>query len=80
MGANLVSIAQASGILEAEIMRGMLAAHGIEAWLSSEAAASVYGLGVGPMAVVHLLVREDDQHAAEQVVHEYYSGDLSLED
>lgn len=80
MEANLVPVAHTSGVLAGEIMRGMLRAHGIEAWLSSESAATVYGLGVGPTAEVQVLVRQDDRGNAEQIIAQYYSGDLSLEE
>jgi hypothetical protein len=80
MEEELVSVGSASGALEGEILRGMLEAHGVQVWLSTEAAASIYGLGVGPLAEVHLLVRPKDVEAAREILEEYYSGDLDLED
>lgn len=79
MEEELVSVGTASGALEGEILRGMLLSRGIQVWLSTEAAASIYGLGVGPLAEVHLLVQPEDAQAARDILDEYYSGDIGEE-
>ncbi len=77
MEEELVSIGSASGALEGEILRGMLESRGIRVWLSTEAAAAIYGLGVGPLAEVHLLVQPKDEAAARRILEQYYSGELN---
>lgn len=70
---NLVTV---SGKLEAEIIHGMLEAYGIDAEMSHEAAATIYGLGVGPIAQVDILVPEDQLEEAQQLLDEYQRGDI----
>ena len=70
---------EATGMVEAEILRGYLEAQGIAVWLSHEAASTAYGLGVGPMATVQLLVKSPHLQAARQALEDYRSGKLSAE-
>lgn len=73
-------VATASGKLEADIIKGMLEAHGVETMLSYEAAATAYGFGVGRLARVEILVRDDQLPEAEELLDQYESGELSEED
>lgn len=75
----ILVVGKASGMIEAEILRGFLQSMGIDVWLSREAASTAYGLGVGPMAEVELLVRSDQASAARQALAEYQSGRLAAE-
>jgi len=68
------------GKLQAEIIRGMLQAQGIEVMLSQESAASIYGFGVGPMAEVEILVPPDQLEAARQLLKAYDEGLLESDD
>ncbi len=77
---NLVVIDTVSGMLEAEILRGLLEAAGVRVELSHEAALSAYALGVGRMARVDLMVRSDQKELASQVLEEYRSGTLDRPD
>jgi hypothetical protein len=80
MGVEYVLLDTVSGKLEAEIIHGMLRAYGIEAMMSHEAAASIYGLGVGPTADVDLLVPENQLEDATQLLDDYRHGRLEQQD
>jgi hypothetical protein len=77
---KVVTLETVSGMLEAEILRGMLDSFGIQAILSGESAATAYGLGVGPMAQVDIRVREIQLEKARKVLTDYRSGKLSSPD
>jgi hypothetical protein len=47
---------EVSGDLQAEILRGLLEAQGMQVWLSQEGAGRVYGLGLGELGKVQILV------------------------
>jgi hypothetical protein len=76
MSKELVKIASTAGKIEAEIIRGLLEANGIQAHLSYESAGATYGLGVGPMAEVDILVLAEQQSQAEALLADYYEGRL----
>lgn len=80
MGVEYVLLDTVSGKLEAEIIHGMLQAYGIDAMMSHEAAASIYGLGIGPTADVDLLVPEDQLAEANQLLDDYRQGRLEEQD
>jgi hypothetical protein len=67
-------VATASGKLEADIIKGMLEAQGIQTMLSYEAAGTAYGFGVGRLARVEILVRDDQLAEAEAIFDDYQSG------
>ncbi|MCJ7566435.1 MAG: DUF2007 domain-containing protein [Anaerolineales bacterium] len=76
MTENFVVVETASGILEAEILRGMLEAQEIDVVLSYEAAAAIYGFGVGRSARVEILVPEEMLFQAQQCLEDYHTGRL----
>jgi hypothetical protein len=80
MDDDIEVVGEATGMLEAEILRGYLQAQGISVWLSHEAASTAYGLGVGPMATVQLLVRTPQASAARQALEDYRSGKHEVEE
>jgi hypothetical protein len=73
---ELVTVETVSGLLEAEILRGLLEAAGVMVELSHEAALSAYSLGVGRMARVDVMVRAEQEALAREVIQEYRSGNL----
>jgi hypothetical protein len=79
MQTNYSVVATASGKLEADIIKGMLEAQGVETMLSYEAAATAYGLGVGRLARVEILVREEQIAEAEAILEDYQSGKYAEE-
>lgn len=77
---DIVKVGSVSGKLEAEILRGLLEASGISVWLVHEAAATIYGLGVGPLAVVDLMVLADQAERAAEIIENYRSGIVDEDD
>lgn len=71
-----IVVGTTSGILEGEIQRGLLESRGISVRLSYEPAAAIYGLGVGPLAQVDLLVPADQADQARQILEDYHDGSL----
>jgi len=74
MSSPWIAIGEAAGRLEAEILRGMLESLGIQVRLSQESAASTYGIGIGPLGRVELLVPLGEEAAARTALDEYFSG------
>jgi hypothetical protein len=68
------------GKLQAEILRGMLEAHGIETLLSQESAATIYGFGIGPMAEVEILVAPEQLDEARKLLDSYHAGTLEQDE
>ncbi len=64
------------GALQAEIMRGVLEAQEIPVVLSQEGIGHVYGLTVGPLGSVQILVPAKDFARASQILDDYYSNAL----
>jgi Putative prokaryotic signal transducing protein len=77
---ELVKVETVSGLMEAEILRGLLEAAGVMVELSHEAALSVYSLGVGRMARVEVMVRAEQEDLARKVIQEYHAGTLDTPD
>jgi len=74
---KLVRVASVNGAVEGEILRAMLAAEGVESALSHEAAGTAFGLGVGPMGVVDVLVLERNEAEARRLIEAYRRGEVS---
>ncbi len=64
------------GELQAEVLRGLLEAQEIPVHLSQEGVARAYGLGVGPLSEVDILVPEKFFQAAQNVIKKYQAGDF----
>lgn len=71
-----VEIRKIYGGVQAELLRGMLEAQGIDVLLSQEGAAKAIGINVGAMGDTQLLVRSEDVDRARKLLQEYASGDL----
>jgi hypothetical protein len=72
-------IVEVAGQLQAEIMRGMLEAQGIKVWISQEGAGRAYGINVGRLGRVQILVPAGEVEQAKALLDEYYSGQLEDE-
>ena len=72
---QLKVVASVAGRMEAEIIRGMLEARGIEVVLSQESAATAYGISVGALARVDIMVPLGQAESAESALDEYFAGD-----
>jgi len=66
-----------AGQLQAEVVRGLLEAQGIQVWLNQAGAARAYAMTVGSMGRVEVLVPSSDRASAEYILEEYYSGNLT---
>ena len=69
-----VVVGEAAGRLEAEILRGMLESLGLQVRLSQESAAAAYGLALGPLGRVELLVPPEEEAAARAALDDYFAG------
>jgi hypothetical protein len=70
------SIITVQGELQAEVVRGLLEAQGIPVHLSQEGVARAYGLGVGPLSEVDILVPDNYHRAAQDVIESYQAGEF----
>ncbi len=69
---RLIVLEKVSGRTEAEFLRSFLQARGIHCELSQETAGWVYGLGVGPIASVEILVPSEQGKKAREALKEYH--------
>lgn len=67
-------VIEVSGELQANLLRNLLEAQGIQVFLNQEGAGKAYGLTVGPLGQVQVLVPEHQSQEARQIVDDYYSG------
>jgi hypothetical protein len=74
MSDKIVSIYQVAGQLEGEMIKNFLEANGIPAGLSQESAGIVYGLTVGSLGNVEILVTEENAEKARALLLDYESG------
>jgi hypothetical protein len=72
--------AEVYGELESELIRGLLEAGGIEVFLNQEGAGRAYGLGLGALGKVQILVPSRDIARAKEILEDYESGKYSSSD
>lgn len=77
MAQDVVTIETVAGMLEAEILKGLLESAGVRVLLAHEAAGTAVGLGVGPLGQVDVIVHAADEAWARQIVDEYRTGKLA---
>ncbi len=70
----------ANGQLEADMYRLSLEAAGIPVISSRESAGAVYGLTVGPLGIVQLLVPVDRVEEAKKLIAAIESGEMESQD
>ena len=80
MAEDFITVETASGMIDAEIIKGLLESRGIRVILRQESAASAIGLSVGPLAAVDILVPIAQEQAARDLLNDYHSGKLETED
>jgi hypothetical protein len=80
MDDDIVTVESVAGMIEAEIVRGLLESVGVQVWLSHEAASSVYSVTVGPLGNVDIMVREKDLDLARRMLDDYRAGRLEQDD
>ena len=64
----------ANGMLEAESIRIMLESFGISAFVNQESAGLTYGLTVGPLGEVDVLVPKDKLEEAKKIIQDMNNG------
>lgn len=69
-----VVVETVSGSLQAELLRGLLEAQEIDVILSQEGAGRAFGIEVGPLGEVQILVSPQDSQNARAIINDYYSG------
>ena len=67
---------KAAGELQAEIMRGLLEAQGVNVYLAIEGAARAIGITAGPLGEVDVMVPEDELEEAQEIITSYRAGDF----
>lgn len=76
---QFVSVYLAKGNLDGEMIKAFLEAHGIPTMLSQEAAGKVYGLTVGDLGGVDVLVNLSDEARARELLQAMESGEYANE-
>jgi hypothetical protein len=71
---SLIKIAVFNEAAQAEVLRGLLEAQGVQVLLSKEAAGQVYGVFVGQMSEIELFVPAAQEQAARALVKEFFHG------
>ena len=62
------------GELQAEILRGLLEAQDIPVMLNQEGAGRAYGINVGRLGQIQILVPSDHAVQARAILNDYYTG------
>lgn len=65
---------------EAHIVAGRLQSEGIQSWVHQEPVGSAYGITVGPLGEVRVLVRSDDYQRALAILEQDPDADTLLPD
>lgn len=73
---NWITLDRVQGDLEAELIKGMLEAQEIPVLLSREGAGRAFGITVGPMGEVEILVPKALEEDAKRILSQYKSGSL----
>ena len=73
-------VTEVSGELQAGLLRNLLEAQGIKVFLNQEGAGKAYGLTVGPLGQVQILVPKTQNQEARQIVDDYYAGKFNVND
>jgi hypothetical protein len=76
MEENWEVVEMVQGQLQAEILRGLLEAQEIKVWLNQEGAGAAYGINVGPLGTVEILVPTSEVDRARQILDAYYAGEF----
>jgi len=72
---ELVLLEKVAGSAQAEALRGLLEAQGVEVILSQESAGqSTFPVTYGLLGTVQILVRRKDEQQAREILEEYYAG------
>ncbi|MBA3534925.1 MAG: DUF2007 domain-containing protein [Ardenticatenales bacterium] len=70
MTSELEVVYTANTPMEAEVIRGLLESNGITVLLHGEAASHIYGLTMGQLGGIQVLVRDEEAEAARELLQE----------
>ena len=73
---DLIKVYTAAGELDAEMVKGFLEAQGIKVLLVQESIGRTYGLTVGMLGEVQLLVPNDQAEEARNIIEEMEDGNF----
>jgi len=73
-------IEEVYGELQAELLRGLLEAQGIQVVLNQEGAGRAYGLNVGHLGQVQIMVPASSIGDARRILEDYYAGKFETAD
>jgi len=73
---NWVMVYETNGPVEAELLRGLLEANQIPVFLSQEGAGKAYGITIGRLGRVQILVPESKSELARQTIADLEAGYL----
>lgn len=76
MSDDIVTVETAAGMLEAEILRGLLESGGVRVWLSHEAAGTAIGINIAALGNVDIMVLQTDLQRAREILDDYREGRL----
>lgn len=80
MNESLTVVDTAIGAVQAELLRSLLEAQGLQVMFSYESAGRVESSSVGPMGEVDLLVPASQAAQARRILAEYYAGRLEAQE
>lgn len=78
MSEEYIQVFTARGMLDAETYRLFLRSFGIEAVLFQESAGTVYGLTVGPMGEVQIMVPASLAERATELLQQMEQGEMEI--
>lgn len=73
---DLISVYKAHGRLEGEMVKAFLEANGVRSIISQEAAGSIYGLTLGDLGIVNLLVYPENFENASLLIKQMDEGEF----
>lgn len=76
MEPRYIVVTTANGHLEAEMLKAFLEAAGIPAFIAQESAGIAYGLSIGSLGEADILVSEENEEEALQLLAAMEKGDL----
>ena len=79
MSEEYIKVFVANGQLEADMVRLMLEASGVQVITRRESAGAVYGLTVGSLGEVHLVVPESQFEEATRLIDAMQKGELETD-
>lgn len=77
---NIEVVYLAEGRIEAQSVKLLLESFGLTAYINQESAGIAYGLTVGPLGVVEVLVPQDQVSDARKIIQDMENGKLEVDD